>query len=399
MARFSTKIPAEIERKIQEYVNNPTETDWRQPGNRKELFLRYFAWRVSHEDLDQRHWMRTVCKDYDLERRLWFSMVFGMTYRTCQAWSYTETFPYINDMDMVALEDWHVKNWKRTTYGSDARYNKGFFVRQCQSVKDWIGTGTLTDKINSIIVYDDQPSNFYALFEEIKSLYKFGRMTTWLAMQALHDVGNLPIDPGTPILNGYGPHNDSSMQSIWNGLCALENKPDKMVGKYGKYKPTPKEVDWFQKSIEDYCEQGQEYLGEKVDSYRCETIWCMYKRLFNENASKEYPGHSSGDHAQWYLYYRENWPEIDWSKYRLAARTLPGSICGKQIVSWRNAVFGRTGMMVNMHDMFDDMPNVDSILGVDPEDGHLTQFWEDDSLIIPTDRYTYEFTLSPPVLQ
>jgi hypothetical protein len=188
------------------------------------------------------------------------------------------------------------------------------------------------------------------------------------------------------------------MQSIWNGLCALENVPGKMVGKYGEYKPTAKDIEWFQGTVHDYCEQGQVYLGKKVDSFRCETIWCMYKRLFNEKASKEYAGHSSGDHAQWYLYYAENWPEIDWSKYREAARSLPGKTQGKQIVPWHNAIFGRTGMMINMNDCFEDMPDVHSVLGLDPNEGLLGEFWQHDNLLVPELKYTADFTLAAPVL-
>jgi hypothetical protein len=398
MARFSTKIPGPVEEKISAYVVKPTELDWRDPSLRENLFLRYFAWRVSHEDLDQRHWMKTVCKNYNHEQKLWYAMVFGMTYRSSQSWAYTETIPYIHDVSLDDIEAWHVKNWRRTTYGSDARYNKGHFVKQCASIKQWLGGKTLTNKINDIIVYDTQRENFYALFREIKSLYKYGRMTTWLAMQALYDLGDLPIDPGTPILDGYGPHNDSSMESIWNGLCALTNHPEKMMGKYGEFKATAKDMEWFQSEVQRYSEWGQSYLGQPVDNFRCETIWCMYKRLFNEKSSKEYAGHSSGDHAQWYLYYRENWPEIDWSGYREAGRNLPGYIQGKRLVPWHNAVFGRTGLLMNMNDMFDDLPDVHTVLGLDPMEGLIEEFWVDDDLEAPTTRNRFEFTLKAPVV-
>jgi hypothetical protein len=396
VARFSTKVPPLIEAKLNEYALNPTEKDWRLPEHREELFLRYFAWRVSHEDLDQRHWMKTLCKNYDTEQRLWFAMVFGMTYRSCQSWAYTQTFPYIHDISLEAIEDWHRGNWRRTTYGSDARYNKGHFVAQCTSIQTWLAGKTLTEKISDIIQSSDSKKNFYALFKEIKSLYKYGRMTTWLAMQAIYDLTDLPIDPGTPILDGYGPHNDSSMQSIWNGLCALTNKPEKMVGKYGGYSPTVKDVDWFQSEVERYSEWGRNYFGGHVDNYRCETIWCMYKRLFNEDASKEYAGHSSGDHAQWYLYYREHWPEIDWSLYRKAARTLPGFIQGKQIVPWHNAVFGKTGLLLNMNDMYEDLPDVHNILDLDPMEGFVKEFWTDDKLKTPKHLSPAKFTLAAP---
>lgn len=397
LARFSTKAPREAAAAMAAYRAKPTEQDWRRPEHRLELFLRYFAWRVTHEDLDQRHWMKQLTAGYDREQKLWYGLVFGMTYRSSQAWAYTETFPHIADLDLRALEEWHQKNWRRTTYGSDARYNKGHFVSQCASVKKWLAGGSLSSKIDSIINRDSQRANFYALFSEISSLHRFGRMTSWLAMQALYDVAGLPIDPGTPIIDGYGPHNDSSMGSIWNGLCALRDEPYRMVGKYGDYKPTSRDMAWFQEEIKDLSDLAAAYTGVPVDSYRCETIWCMFKRLFNGNASKEYAGHSSGDHAQWYGYYRDSWPEIDWRKYRKAARTLPGSICGKTIVPWHNSIFGETGLLVNMDDTYADLPDVYAVLGLDRREGVDDRFWTDDR--IAADPVGKRVTLQPPSLR
>lgn len=398
MGRYANALPAHIQEKVDNYNENPTEKDWREPGNREELFLRYYAWREIHEDLDQRWFMRKVTENYDYEKKLWYSMVFGMTYHASQTYAYTELWDNALDISMSDLEDWHQKNWRKTNYGGDCRYNKGFFVRQTQSVREWLGKKTLTEKIGDIVSSSNQNENFYNLFKEIKTLFKFGRMTTWLAMQALHDVAELPINPASPIIDGYGPQNDSSLKSIWNGLCALKDEEYKMVGKYGTYDYREIDKDFFQSEINRYCEWGQDYLGKKVDNYRNETVWCMYKRLFNNPNSKEYPGHSNGYHTDLYLYFRENWPEVDWAPYREACRTTPGVLRGKRIITWQSGFFSRTGLMMNMHDSFGDMPDVYKLLDIDPMEGVLKELWTDDGLEPPTEPGTMERKLVAPVM-
>jgi hypothetical protein len=384
MARFSNKLPKEAETAIASFSWQKNWTDWKAPDNRWELFQRYYKWRVVTHDLDHVHYMKFLTKDYDFERRLWYAMAFGMTYRTPQAFAYTETFPYVHEIDIDELEVWHQTNWRRTTYGTDARYNKGHFVNQVRSIHKWLDGQTLTDKINGILVYDTQRENFKALFKEIQTLYKYGRMTGWLTMQALHDLCDLPIDPEQIMLDGYSPNNDSSLGSIWNGLCALTNQHDRMVGgKYGDYKCSAADVQWAGEALLDFTERAERWGNFKIDSFRRETIWCQYKRLFNEGGSKEYPGHASGDAASRYLYYREHWPEINWSNFREALRSQPGYVKGLTFVSWHNAIFGATGLLMNMSELYDDMPNAYEQLGLNPNEYRIREIWEDDGLKVP----------------
>lgn len=297
MARFSSKGNVDITRCINTLAFKGIDAresygDWKEPNLRKELFNRYFKWRVTVNDLDHTHYMNVLCKDYDYEQKAWFAFTFGMTYRTPQSFAYTETFPDFHAIDMDELEKWHAENWKRTTYGTDARYNKGHFVRQVQSLKDWVGGKTFKEKFDSVLVGNSQRENFWLLYREVLTLYKFGRMTGWLTMQALYDLLGLPIDPDDIMLDGYSPNNDSSLQSIWNGLCAYENRHDMMVGKYGSYSVTDRDTQWAKESLLEYTSLAEEFSGFKIDSFRKESIWCQYKRLFGDDGSKEYPGHA-----------------------------------------------------------------------------------------------------------
>jgi hypothetical protein len=53
-------------------------------------------------------------------------------------------------------------------------------------------------------------------------------------------------------------------------------------------------------------------------------------------------------------------------------------------VDWYNSVFGVTGVLMNMHELYNDMPNGYHILSEDPMDYKIREIWEDDGLIVPT---------------
>lgn len=355
--------------------------DWKRPENRGELFTRYLRWRMTVHDLDHTHYCKILTEGYDYERKAWFALLFGMTYRTPQAFAYSETFPYFHQIDWTEAEEWHKLNWKRTSYGTDARYNKGHFIAQSESIRKWLNGKTFEEKIDSLMV-GDPVSDFWSLFNSIKdNLYKYGRMTAWLTCQALHDVLDLNIRPEHIMI--ADPGKDSSMGSIWNGACARFNKDEWMLGKYGTFTPTKTEIDYIKGKIDEEHARIKEEFGIDVDFFKWESIWCQYKRFFNGVESKEYPGHSSGDAASRYLYFRENWPEIDWSKFRKALLSQPGIIKGMTYQKWMNGTFGKTGLLMNMHELFEDMPNSYELLKLDPNDYLIKELWLDEGLPVP----------------
>lgn len=303
MARFSRSEHKELTRavklfneKIPELKKQGIYKDYRLPENREECFNRYFGYRVTTYDLDHTHYLTVLSEGYSDERKAWLALLFGMTYRTPQAFAYAETFDNPNDIDLKELDIWHDENYHRCTYGTDARYNKGKFHLQIRSMKEWLGNMTVLEKIHSII---DNPElktdfdRFKALYSSINTMYRFGRMTGWLALQGLYDLLKLPIDPHQILIEGYNPSKDASLGSIWNGLCMLKNMPEKLLSQYGNYKCTPEDLVWGEKELVEAVRKAQEYNGlYDIDSFRLESIYCQYKRMYHEGMSFEYPGHA-----------------------------------------------------------------------------------------------------------
>ena len=387
MSRFSSKVTPEVEGYYQNFARNKhlQKVDWRDPSLREELFNRSAKWRVLVHDLDHSHYCKVLTEDYDYEQKAWFAFAFGQTYRTPQAFVFAEQFPRLETTDKE-LEEWNNNNWRRCTYGTDARYNKGHFAQQSQSVLNWLDGKTFEQKFDDILVYDTARENFYALYKEVLTLYKYGRMTGWLTMQCLYDVLNLPIDPDQIMLDGFNPNNDSSLKSIWNGLMMWQNTPEKCVGKqYGSgYEITDKDSDWADEELMRITNQAEDIGNFKMDSFKKESIWCQYKRLFREEGSVEYPGHASGDATSRYKYYPKQFPEINWYKFRKALREQPSLVAGKDFVDWHNGIFGKTGLLLNIHEMYDDMDNAFELMGMPEDYAVLPEIWTDDNLNPPT---------------
>lgn len=360
-------------------------TDWREPKHRRELFFRYYKYRVTTHDLDHGHYMKTLCRNYGFEQSAWYAFCFGMTYRTPQAYAFTETFPNIREVSDEELVAWNADNWKRCTYGTDARYNKGHFAKQAIGVKEWLGEQTFRERLHGICDTGDADKNFDALFDEIMTIYKYGRMTTWLTCQALYDLLGLYINPSNVLITN--PNNDTSIASVWNGLCLFMGRTEQMVGKQygvnGGYKVTEDDLARGREAMDAIFRIADERWGVRTDAFRQESIWCQYKRLFNENESKEYPGHASGDATSRYEFYVDAWPEIDWAPYAEALLTQPGLVKGQTYMRTYNAIFGKTGLLLNMHEMFDDMPNAHTALRIDPNVTLVRTLWTNNGGEVP----------------
>lgn len=357
--------------------------DWRKLQYREELFFRYFRWRVSVHDLDHSHYCKTLTRNMTQSQRCWFSLLFGMTYRTPQAYAYWWHFNDLEEINIDQVIEWNADNWKRTSYGTDARYNKGHFAAQTKSVIEWADDEGLLKKIRRLTSSKDPRKNFDTLFNEICKLYKFGRMTTWIACQCLYDTLDLPIDVDDVLV--ASPANDSSMQSIWNGYNVLKGRYDRLLGKYATtdYKVTQSDLKEVSADIMRYRELAYKTTGIQVDVFKWESIWCQFKRLFNNEDSREYPGHSSGDAVSRYLYYREHWPEVDWFDFREALLSQESIIKGQTYRNDYNKVFGKTGLLLNMHEMFSDMPNAYKIIGEDPNKNLVKELFEDHGSPVP----------------
>ena len=59
-------------------------------------------------------------------------------------------------------------------------------------------------------------------------------------------------------------------------------------------------------------------------------------------------------------------------------------MAGKNFVDWHNGIFGKTGGMLNMHEMFDDMDNMYELMEMPEDFAIIPELWTDDGLSAPS---------------
>lgn len=361
--------------------------DWRLLENREELFFRYLEWRLKVHDLDHSHYCKYLTKDMSLSQKCWFALLFGMTYRTPQAYAYWHHFRDFDNIDTKELSEWHKDNWKRTSYGTDTRYNKGHFEEQVIAIKEWIGDIPLLSKFTITLNESNYgKDSFTALFNSICSIPRYGRMTAWITCQCLYDITYILIDFDNVLV--VSPEKDVSMKSVWNGYQMLKGRYDRLLGdSYStnkEYKVSKEDFEETTKGLMEYKDNAETRLNRHIDIFKWESVWCQFKRLFNTKESKEYPGHATGDAVSRYLFYKTQWPEVDWSKFRQALLDQPGLVQCRTYRSNYNKIFGQTGHLLNMHEMFSDMSDGYEALDIDPNTDIVKDIYLDHNLEVPT---------------
>jgi hypothetical protein len=358
--------------------------------NRQEMFYRYYQWRLWAKDLDHTHYLQTIAKNIpadDWEKRAWMAMLFGMCYRVPQVHAYFQTFPDFHSIDWYSLSKWNDDNGERCTYGTDTRYNKYKFYLQAKSIKDdWLKGRSFKEAICKVVKKEQTPEqNFWKLLRRVQSVHKYGRMTAWLALQAMSDL--LPINLQIKDIFIADPREDGSMKSIWNGLSFYRGRDDLFIDKEKPHIVTNSDVIAGRSILIEMKSKAETRVSNKICSFKHESILCQYKRLWLREGSREYPGHASGDATSRYKYYRKYWPEIDWSLMREAYRSQPGMIAGLTSSKELDSAFSRYGVLMNLEEMFPDMPNSWRTVGIDPNTLLVKEIWTDDGLIPPVKPY------------
>lgn len=375
-------------------MNAIVRPEWDQrdhsPAARQDVFFKYYKWRLWSKDLDHTHYLTTIAKNVDkddFEKRAWMAMLFGTCYRVPQVHAFIETFPDFHAINWDTLEQWTNDNYTRCTYGTDTRYNKGKFYKQALSIKnDWLKGRTFKQAINEVVKTDrSDEENFWGLMNSVWQVNYFGRMTGWLALQAMSDLLDLPIQIKDIFI--ADPRADGSMGSIWNGLSYFRGRDDLVIHKHQPNNITENDVAEGREILMDLKARAEAFAGRKICCYQHESIMCQYKRLWLPEYSKEAPGHASGDATSRYLDYRKNWPEIDWAPMREAYRTQPGIIAGLTSHGALDGAFSKHGVLMNMDEMFPELPNSWRTVGIDPNSLVVKEIWTDDGLTVPVKPY------------
>ena len=335
------KLPMSME------IGTPTEwIDFRVPELRLEGFIQYYGARRASHDLDHTHYYTTIAREKNLEfdEAIWLSLLFGQTYKVAMANAYYHTFPDFHSPSVDDVVKWNSDNWKRTRYGTDARYNKGHFAEQFESVKKWLRGSTFKARIEPLVSSSDEMKNFRNLFEEVVTFRRFGRMSSWLACQAMWDILRLPINARTVLIE------DSSNWSCYNGVMFIVSQEDKIAGEYNEAVPGYRPTDADRALANAHLERIWRALEERypewvIDGFRLETALCQYKKLYT---GWEYIGHASGDANQSLAQLKPDWPEVDFGALEGALLSQPPQLAGRPRIKMLNTIFQRYGMFINM---------------------------------------------------
>lgn len=347
--------------------------DWRDPSRRMEGFLRWLKWRMRHSDLD--HYacnnayrdatgaMSPTGKPMTAEQRHWFSLIFGMTYQSEMAWVIYSQFPNFWDIDFKELEKWNLDNMARQKYARDTKYNKGRIVEQVKSLRQTIEPKGSIVKFFADLVDENQHASYERVFNACNTFHKYGRMTSWITCQVLFETADLPIKPDTVLAT------DPSSWSVRSGLMYLYNRDDKIEAVDAEVKMTEEDLRWIEKTEKELYDLSLDFIDEGdraiFSNYLLESHLCQYKKLM---LGGDYAGHSSGDHVSRASWLAERWPEINFDAFfKNATQKHCPLVRSKRESKPLRLLCSKTGQLINMHNDFDDLPNIYDEIGLTPE--------------------------------
>ncbi len=326
--------------------------DYRLAENRKEAFIRWYAWSLKYDDCDPAVWMTNYLHkryEHNDEQRLWFAWLYGNTYYAPTSWILLNEFPDFELATVDRITQWNTANYKRLRYQTDTKWNKGHLPSMFESYQKFIGNKTQRETMESYYG-DNEEANFTALWASIKSgLHKFGRYSTWFYLQHLKHTAGIRITPTSLMLDDY----DGS-RSHRNGLLyalAQEHDLDRKLSRadYARLESQAREI------IEETRNRFPE-LAHVVDYFTMETCLCSFKKIFREHHGR-YLGYYLDRQAEEIIQVeKDGWYGIDWDVlWQARNETIDLRLDDKRgIDKERFSSFLRTGKLENLEWMFDD---------------------------------------------
>ena len=116
--------------------------DYRQQQNRREAFIRWYAWSLQYDDCDPAVWATNYLNkryEHNDEQRLWLAWLYGNTYYLPTAWILMNEFPDFELATVDRMEQWNTANYKRLRYQTDTKWNKGHLPAMFASYQQFIG--------------------------------------------------------------------------------------------------------------------------------------------------------------------------------------------------------------------------------------------------------------------
>lgn len=330
--------------------------DYRLERNRREAFIRWYAWSLKYDDCDPAVWCTNYLHnryEHNDEERIWFAWLYGNTYQLPTAWVLKNEFPDFELATVDRMEQWNTANYKRLRYQTDTKWNKGHLPSMFASYQKFIGNKTQREVLESYYG-DTEEENFENLWESLKgSLHKFGRYSTWFYLQHLKHTAGIRVTPTSLMLDDY----DGS-RSHRNGLhlaLGQDNDMDRKLTK-SEYAALESEASSI---LEETMARFPE-LSNQIDFFTMETCLCSFKKIFRVKHGR-YLGYYLDRQAEEILAAeKDGWYGIDWDVlWQARNETIDKRLDTKSGINKdKFASFLQSGKLEGLEWMFEDEQRV-----------------------------------------
>jgi hypothetical protein len=326
--------------------------DYRNKENRREAFIRWYAWSLKYDDCDPAVWATNYLHkryEHNDEERIWFAWLYGNTYQLPTAWVLKNEFPDFELATVARITQWNTANYKRLRYQTDTKWNKGHLPSMFESYQKFIGNRSQREALESFYV-GDAKQNFESLWGVLKTnLHKLGRYSTWFYMQHLRHTAGIDVEPTSLMLDDY----DGS-RSHRNGLHLALGQDD-----YYDRKLTGLECRNLESAgsgILDEMKQRFPELANQIDFFTMETCLCSFKKIFRAKHGR-YLGYYLDRQAEEIIKAEgDGWYGIDWDvMWQARNETIDLRLDHKNGINKEKfTYFLNSGKIENLEWMFND---------------------------------------------
>jgi len=326
--------------------------DYRLKQNRKEAFIRWWAWSLKFGDCDPAVWMTNYLNkryEHNEEERIWLCWLYGNTYQLPTAWVLKNEFPDFELATVDRMKWWNANNYKRLRYQVDTKWNKGHIPEMFESYQKFIGKNTQKKALENYYG-DNEQANFRNLWGSIKSnLHKFGRYSTWFYLQHLKHTAGIAIDPTSLMLDDY-----SGSRSHRNGLLYALGQEDRIDQRLDS-----KEYAVLESTAREIVQEAKKRfpdLANQFDFFTMETCLCSFKKIFREHHGRYLGYYLDRQSEEISRAENDGWYGIEWKVlWQSRLETLDYRLSNRSKVNREKyAAFIHSGRLDRMYWMFND---------------------------------------------
>ena len=257
--------------------------------DRVSLFIDFCRNSIYAHDVDPAiDYMNYIIRRMELneEQVIWLCFLYGITYQLPTAWVIWNEMPDLELVNKERLVKWLTPEvLHRLPFQQDKIKCRPKMAETILSYQSIVGKSQ-AEYFDKLLDSDDPHENFWRMWSPLKSIYCFGRFSTWNFCQALKHVAGYNVEP-TILMIG-----EPDSVSFTDGLAYAFNQDDKLTKKeiIGK-KKVKVYYQWSDKEKED-MERSALILKKSLnlDNFQLETLACAFKKIWR-TADSRYVGY------------------------------------------------------------------------------------------------------------